>query len=63
MMWRIVPAGTIGATSTLTTPSRKWLADAHEALVATVAAAYGWSTDISYDAVLGELLALNSDRR
>ena len=38
----------------------QWLADAHEALDAAVAAAYGWSADISDDEVLRELLALNS---
>ncbi len=37
----------------------QWLADAHEALDAAVAAAYGWSEDISDDEVLRELLALN----
>ncbi len=37
----------------------QWLADAHEALDAAVAAAYGWSADISDDDVLRELLALN----
>ena len=38
----------------------QWLADAHAALDAAVAAAYGWSADISDDEVLRELLALNS---
>ena len=38
---------------------RQWLADAHEALNAAVAAAYGWSVDISDDDALRELLALN----
>ena len=37
----------------------QWLADAHVALDAAVAAAYGWSADISDDEVLRELLALN----
>ena len=37
----------------------QWLADAHEALDVAVAAAYGWSADISDDDVLRELLALN----
>ena len=37
----------------------QWLADAHDALDAAVAAAHGWSTDISDDEVLRELLALN----
>ena len=38
----------------------QWLVDAHDALDAAVAAAYGWSADISDDDVLRELLALNS---
>ena len=37
----------------------QWLADVHDALDASVAAAYGWSADISDDEVLRELLALN----
>ena len=37
----------------------QWLADAHEALDAAVAAAYGWSADIADDEVLRELLAMN----
>ena len=36
-----------------------WLADAHAALDAAVASAYGWPADISDDAALAELLALN----
>ena len=40
----------------------QWLADAHEALDAAVAAAYGWPADISDDDVLRELLALNGGR-
>ena len=36
-----------------------WLADAHAALDAAVATAYGWPTDISNDDALAELLALN----
>ena len=40
--------------------SPQWLADAHAALDAAVAAAYGWpADDISDDDVLRELLALN----
>ena len=39
----------------------QWLADAHQALDAAVAAAYGWPTDISADDVARELLALNGD--
>ena len=37
----------------------QWLADAHAALDATVAAAYGWDTGISEDEALHELLTLN----
>ena len=37
----------------------QWLADAHHALDGAVAAAYGWSADISDDEALRELLALN----
>ena len=37
----------------------QWLANAHAALDAAVAAAYGWPADISDDAALRELLALN----
>ncbi len=37
----------------------QWLANAHAALDAAVAAAYGWSAGISEDDVLRELLALN----
>ena len=33
--------------------------DAHDALDAAVAAAYGWAIDISDDEVLGEFLALD----
>ena len=41
----------------------KWLADAHDALDAVVAAAYGWPADISEEDVLRELLALNRGDR
>jgi len=37
----------------------QWLTDAHQTLDAAVAAAYGWTPDISDDEVLRELLALN----
>ena len=37
----------------------KWLADAHAALDAAVANAYGWPADISDDEALRELLGLN----
>ena len=39
----------------------QWLADAHEALDAAVATAYGWSADIADDDALRELLQLNED--
>ena len=38
----------------------RWLADAHAAVDATVAAAYGWDADISDEDALRRLLALNS---
>ena len=42
----------------------QWLADAHDALDAAVAATYGWSADISDDEVLREFRELNGgDRR
>ena len=42
----------------------QWLSDAHDALDAAVAAAYGWSADISEDDALRELLELNlSDKK
>ena len=41
----------------------QWLADAHAALDAAVAAAYGWPADISDDEVLRELLVLNGGGR
>ena len=37
----------------------QWLDDAHVALDATVAAAYGWSPDITEDEALRELLMMN----
>ena len=37
----------------------QWLADAHAALDAAVAAAYGWDADISEEDALAALLALN----
>ncbi len=41
---------------------RPWLADAHAALDAAVAAAYGWPADIADDDALCELLELNLTR-
>ena len=41
----------------------QWLLDAHGDLDAAVAAAYGWSPDISDDEALSRLLALNAARR
>ena len=40
----------------------QWLADAHAALDAAVAAAYGWSANISDDGILRDLLALKQNR-
>ena len=37
----------------------QWLVDAHAALDAMVAEAYGWDMDISEDEVLPKLLAMN----
>lgn len=39
-----------------------WLAHAHQALDAAVAAAFGWEADISDDEALTRLLALNQER-
>jgi hypothetical protein len=39
-----------------------WLTNAHEALVAAVAAAYRWPADIAEDDALARLLALNLER-
>ena len=39
-----------------------WLANAHAALDATVAAAYGWPADLTDAAILERLLALNLER-
>ena len=41
----------------------QWLANAHDALDAAVAAAYGWDAGISEDDALAELLALNQSDR
>ncbi|MBE0503169.1 MAG: hypothetical protein IBX46_03485 [Desulfuromonadales bacterium] len=40
----------------------QWLANAHAALDAAVAAAYGWPADLADDEVLARLLALNRER-
>ena len=40
----------------------QWLANAHAALDAAVAAAYGWPDDLSEEDALGRLLALNTAR-
>ena len=37
----------------------QWLDDAHKALDAAVAAAYGWGADIGEDEAMGELLERN----
>ena len=39
-----------------------WLAGAHAALDAAVAAAYGWPADLADDAILARLFALNQQR-
>jgi len=39
-----------------------WLTDAHRTLDAAVAAAYGWPADLSDEAILERLLALNQER-
>ena len=39
-----------------------WLDHAHRALDETVAAAYGWTVNLSDDEVLRQLLALNLER-
>lgn len=39
-----------------------WLANAHEALDETVAAAYGWPADLADDEILARLFALNQER-
>ena len=41
----------------------QWPVDARDAFDAAVAAAYGWSADVSDDEVLRELLALNGGGR
>jgi hypothetical protein len=39
-----------------------WLDNAHKALDAAVADAYGWPADLSDDEILARLLALNATR-
>ncbi|BAU90942.1 N6 adenine-specific DNA methyltransferase protein, N12 class [Methylorubrum populi] len=39
-----------------------WLDNAHRALDAAVAAAYGWPADLSDDEILARLFALNQER-
>ena len=49
---------------TLTNNARpQWLSDAHAALDAAVAAAYGWPAEITDDEALRELLDLNGGRQ
>lgn len=43
-------------------PEGRWLDDLHAALDAAVAAAYGWPADITDEAALAALLALNRER-
>jgi hypothetical protein len=40
----------------------EWLLEAHRAIDAAVAAAYGWPTDITTDEALDKLLQLNLAR-
>ena len=67
---RAIPSGRLPATKaakalkarTLTNlynARPQWLADAHAALDAAVAVAYGWDADISEEDALGALLAMN----
>lgn len=44
------------------TPEGRWLDDLHAALDAAVAAAYGWNANISEEATLAALFALNPQR-
>ena len=44
------------------TPEGRWLDDLHAVLDAAVTAAYGWPADISGEAALANLLALNRER-
>lgn len=48
--------------NTRNTPQGAWLDNLHRALDEAVAAAYGWSADLSNDEVLARLLALNLER-
>ena len=58
-----IPAGSVQQNSSDNYNARpQWLADAHAALDAAVAGAYGWPADISNDDALRELLALNGSR-
>ena len=66
---RLVPADAVHAAMlkkrTLTNLYNErptWLANAHRALDAAVAAAYGWPADLADDALLARLLALNLER-
>jgi type II restriction/modification system DNA methylase subunit YeeA len=70
---RIIPrnpkAAAILKTRTLTnlyntrgTPEGTWLDNLHRTLDKTVAAAYGWSANLTDDEILGRLLALNHQR-
>ena len=41
----------------------EWLANAHKALDAAVASAYGWAVDMSDDEILAQILKLNAARK
>lgn len=66
---RILPkdaaAATVLKTRTLTNlynARPTWLDNAHKALDAAVAAAYGWPADLTDDEILSRLFALNQER-
>ena len=66
---RVLPRDAVAAavlkTRTLTNLYNErppWLADAHRAIDASVAAAYGWPANLPDDEVLARLFALNQER-
>ena len=67
--WRLAPRGESAVKelrkrilTSLYNARPQWLADAHAALDAAVAVAYGWDAAISDEEALSELLAFNSGR-